>query len=110
MSSSIGIIGGADGPTAIFVTGSPWKALLIYLLAVNLLAFAFYGIDKRKAKKNAWRISEKVLFLVPLLGGSLGAWAGMKVFHHKTKHWYFRFGIPAIFILQLALAIWLLLR
>ena len=110
MPSSIGIIGGADGPTAIFLTGSPWKVLLIYLLAVNLLAFALYGIDKRKARKNARRISEKALFLIPLLGGSLGAWAGMRIFHHKTKHWYFRFGIPAIFVLQLALALWLTLR
>ena len=110
MSSSIGIIGGADGPTAVFITGSPWKTLLLYLLIVNLLAFSLYGIDKRKAKKNAWRISEKMLFLVPLLGGSIGAWAGMRVFHHKTKHWYFRFGIPAIFILQLALALWIIFR
>ena len=108
--SSLGIIGGADGPTAIFVTGSPTKALLLYLLAVNLLAFALYGIDKWKAKQHAWRISEKVLFIVPLLGGSIGAIAGMKAFHHKTKHWYFRFGIPAILILQVALTLWLTLR
>lgn len=105
--ASIGIIGGADGPTAIFIGGSPRNAWLLCLLAVNLLSFALYGIDKRRARKNARRISEKVLFLVPLLGGSIGALAGMRCFRHKTKHWYFRFGIPAILVLQLILALWL---
>ena len=107
---SVGIIGGADGPTGIFVSGSPRNALLLYLLAANLLTFALYGIDKWKAKKNAWRISEKALFIAAVPGGSLGAIAGMKVFHHKTKHRYFRFGIPAILVLQIALALWLMCR
>ena len=77
-------------------------ALVIYLLAVNLWAFALMGIDKRRAKKDAWRIKEKSLFLPVLLGGGVGGILGMKTFRHKTKHWYFRFGFPAILILELA--------
>lgn len=77
-------------------------ALGIYLLIVNLCAFALMGIDKRRAKKDAWRIKEKSLFLPVLLGGGMGGILGMKTFRHKTKHWYFRFGFPAILILELA--------
>ena len=69
-----------------------------------------YGIDKRKARRGAWRIPEKTLFLLPLLGGSVGALLGMKVFRHKTKHWYFVWGIPIILLAQTALAAWLWLR
>lgn len=58
------------------------------------------GIDKEKAKRKAWRIPEKTFFLVSFLGGSLGSFLGMRVFRHKTKHWYFVIGIPTIFILQ----------
>lgn len=82
-------------------------ALGIYLLAVNLVAFALMGIDKRRAKKDKWRIKETTLFLPVLLGGGVGGILGMKTFHHKTKHWYFRFGFPAILILELAGAAWL---
>ena len=82
-------------------------ALGIYLLLVNLWAFALMGIDKRRAKKDAWRIKETTLFLPVLLGGGVGGILGMKVFHHKTKHWYFRFGFPAILILEIAGALWL---
>lgn len=84
------------------------QALLWYLLAINLAAFCVYGADKRRARRDAWRIPEKTLFLLALLGGSLGALAGMHAFHHKTRKWYFRFGIPAILLLQLLLALWLL--
>ena len=77
--------------------------LAVYLLAVNLAAFVLYGADKRRAKQGTWRIPEKTLFLLPLLGGSLG----MRVFHHKTKHWYFRIGLPLILLAQIALAVWL---
>lgn len=77
---------------------------LFYLLAINLLAFLIYGVDKWKAKREKWRVPEKTLFLLALLGGSGGALVGMKVFHHKTRKWYFRFGIPAILILQIAAA------
>ena len=81
--------------------------LLYYLAAVNVLAFALMGIDKVKAKRGAWRIPEKVLFLSALIGGSIGAIAGMFVFRHKTKHLSFVLGLPAILLLQLALALWL---
>jgi len=74
-------------------------ALGIYLLVVNLWAFVLMGVDKRRAKKDKWRIREKTLFLPVLLGGGVGRIAGMKVFHHKTKHWYVRFGFPAILCL-----------
>ena len=82
-------------------------ALGIYLLIVNLWAFALMGIDKRRAKKDLWRVKETALFLPVLLGGGVGGILGMKVFHHKTKHWYFRFGFPAILILEIAGVLWL---
>ena len=77
-------------------------ALGIYLLFVNLWAFALMGIDKRRAKKDLWRVKEKTLFLPVLLGGGVGGILGMRTFRHKTRHWYFRFGFPAILILELA--------
>ena len=84
--------------------------LLWYLAAVNVVTFTVYGIDKSKARRGAWRIPEKTLFLLPLLGGSVGALLGMKVFRHKTKHWYFVWGIRIILLAQTALAVWLWLR
>ncbi len=84
--------------------------LLVWLAVINLVTFAVYGIDKAKAKRGAWRVPEKTLFLLPLLGGSLGALLGMRVFHHKTKHWYFVWGIPLILLAQLALAVWLYVK
>ena len=84
--------------------------LLVWLAAINLVTFAVYGIDKAKAKRGAWRVPEKTLFLLPLLGGSLGALLGMRVFHHKTKHWYFVWGIPLILLAQIALAVWLYVK
>ena len=80
--------------------------LLWYLAAVNLVTFMVYGVDKAKARRGAWRVSEKTLFLLPLLGGSVGALLGMLVFRHKTKHWYFAWGIPLILLAQIALAVW----
>lgn len=84
-----------------------WTVLLIYLAVINLLTFIVYGADKRRARKGKWRVPEKTLFLLPLLGGSIGALLGMRVFHHKTKHWYFVWGIPAILLAQIALAVWI---
>ena len=84
--------------------------ILYYFAAINLVTFLIYGIDKLRAKRGAWRIPEKTLFLLPLLGGSVGAIAGMRVFHHKTKHWYFKYGLPLILILQIALVVWLKIR
>ena len=82
-------------------------ALLLYLAAVNVVAFAVYGADKRRAKKGKRRVPEKTLFLLAAIGGSLGAWAGMYAFRHKTRHWYFVWGIPAILAAQMALTVWL---
>ena len=86
------------------------RYLLWYLAAVNLVTFTVYGVDKAKARRGAWRVPEKTLFLLPLLGGSLGALLGMLTFRHKTKHWYFVWGVPAILLAQAALAAWLLYR
>ena len=84
--------------------------LLWYLAAVNLVTFTVYGVDKAKARRGAWRVPEKTLFLLPLLGGSVGALLGMLVFRHKTKHWYFVWGIPLILLAQIALAVWVYLK
>lgn len=84
--------------------------LAVYLAAINLATFIVYGADKRRARKGKWRVPEKTLFLLPLLGGSVGALLGMQVFHHKTRHWYFVWGIPAILLAQIALAVWLLTK
>ena len=84
-------------------------ALWGYLILMNLIAFALYGIDKRRAKQGAWRISEYTLLLVALLGGSLGALLGMRYFRHKTRHRKFRYGIPLILLLQLGLGLYLFL-
>lgn len=81
------------------------RILLVYLLLVNVAAFAMYGIDKRKAMRDQWRIPEKTLLLVALIGGSLGAFAGMQVFRHKTKHWKFILGVPVCMILHVVLGI-----
>ena len=84
-----------------------WTVLLVWLAVINLLTFIVYGADKRRARKGKWRVPEKTLFLLPLLGGSIGALLGMRVFHHKTKHWYFVWGIPAILLARIALAVWI---
>lgn len=80
----------------------------IYLIAINVLAFILYGIDKCKAQRGLWRISEAMLLGVAVLGGSIGAFLGMKLFHHKTRHPQFYIGLPVIFALQVALGILLL--
>ena len=82
--------------------------LLAALLLINLLAFALYGIDKRKAKRSAWRIPEATLLLVAALGGSLGALLGMEFFRHKTKHWKFRVLVPLFLIAHIVLGAYLL--
>ena len=75
--------------------------ILAYFALITIVAFILMGIDKRKAKKGAFRISEASLFITALLGGSLGSVAGMLVFHHKTNHWYFQFFMPFIAFLQM---------
>ena len=84
------------------------EEIICYLLAVNIATFLLYGIDKYKAKKNQWRISEATLLTMASIGGSIGAWAGMRLWHHKTMHKKFKYGIPLIIILQVALAVYLL--
>ncbi len=81
--------------------------LAYYLLAINAVTFIVYGIDKYKAKKAKWRIPEATLLLLAVLGGSIGAWMGMKVWHHKTMHKKFKYGIPAILLIQIALMTYL---
>lgn len=84
------------------------KIVLIYLVAINLVTFVVYGIDKYKAVRSKWRIPENTLIGLAVVGGSVGAWLGMKFWHHKTLHAKFRFGIPLILIAQVALAWWLI--
>ena len=95
-----------NGGAAASASGG-WTVLLVWLAVINLLTFIIYGADKRRARRGKWRVPEKTLFLLPLLGGSIGALLGMRVFHHKTKHWYFAWGIPAILLAQIALAVWI---
>ena len=95
-----------NGGAAASASGG-WTVLLVWLAVINLLTFLVYGADKRRARKGKWRVPEKTLFLLPLLGGSIGALLGMRVFHHKTKHWYFVWGITAILLAQIALAVWI---
>ena len=77
-----------------------------YLLLVNLIGALFVAADKRKARKNRWRVPEKTYFLFCLLGGCPGVYLSMRIFHHKTLHKRFMWGIPAIFVLQLVLGLW----
>lgn len=86
--------------------GLTWPTLaLAYLFIINLIGFVIMGIDKKKAILGAYRIPEATLFIIALLGGSIGSVLGMYTFHHKTKHWYFVVGMPAIFIVEALLAI-----
>lgn len=84
--------------------------LAYYLLGINAVTFIVYGIDKYKAKKAKWRISEATLLLQAILGGSIGAWMGMKVWHHKTMHKKFKYGIPVILLIQITLMTYLLMN
>ena len=97
--------------------------VFIYLVSINVVTFFMYGIDKWKAKKSKWRIREVALLGLAVLGGSIGAWLGMKVWHHKTQHkggnrdidnivggYQFRFGVPVIIIIQLSIIVYLLYK
>lgn len=81
--------------------------MMYYLLAVNMVAFAAFGIDKYKAKRGLWRISEATLLLLAVVGGSIGALMGMRIWHHKTQHAKFRYGLPLIILAQIALIYYL---
>ena len=80
------------------------KILILWLIVINLVGFIQMYADKRRAKKDKWRIPEKQLFLVAVIGGSVGSILGMQLFRHKTKHKSFVIGMPAILILQIAAA------
>lgn len=84
--------------------------ILSYLGGINVLTFLLYGLDKWLAKTHRRRIPEVRLLLLAVVGGSIGAWVGMKVWHHKTLHRKFRYGVPLILLLQLALLLWMLMR
>jgi uncharacterized membrane protein YsdA (DUF1294 family) len=86
------------------------KFFLIYVVAVNLFGFIQMGIDKKRAIRGAWRISEASLFTTAFAGGALGSILGMRFFRHKTKHWYFKYGMPAIFLVELFLVLFLYSR
>jgi uncharacterized membrane protein YsdA (DUF1294 family) len=77
------------------------KVIAVLLLVLNAITFFVYGIDKWKAKKGKWRISEATLLILAIIGGSFGALLGIKVWHHKTMHKKFKYGVPAIIVLQL---------
>ena len=86
------------------------KTIVLYLVVINAVTFLMYGVDKWKAKQSKWRIREAALLGLAVLGGSIGAWFGMKVWHHKTLHKKFKYGIPAIIIIQLFLLVYFFLK
>jgi len=90
-----------------FITNMEHK-VLIYLAVITVVTFLVYGIDKWKAQHKRWRIPESVLLGLAAIGGSVGAWLGMKVWRHKTQHKKFKYGVPAIFVAQVAVVVWLL--
>ena len=81
------------------------RILFIYLLVINVATFLTFGIDKWKARNNRWRLREAALLGLAVLGGSIGAWLGMRVWHHKTLHRKFKYGVPLISLVQIAIAI-----
>ncbi len=83
------------------IYSSKTKYFILYLIVLNIISFYIMWLDKRKARRKEWRISEKTLFISAAFGGSIGAILGMWTFHHKTKHWYFVWGMPAILICQI---------
>ena len=88
--------------------GIPLHVVLAYFITVNVLGLVLFGIDKWKAKHDKWRISEATLLSVTAIGGSIGAWVGMKVWHHKTMHKKFKYGIPLVIVLQFVLLLFTL--
>ena len=93
-----------------FFQNHPRLLLPVWLALMSLVLFIVMGADKRRAKKGLWRVPEKRLFWLALLGGAAGGVLGMRVFRHKTKHWTFVWGFPALALAQLALLVWLFWR
>ena len=81
--------------------------MMIYYIAVNVLAFVLYGADKGRAKRDQWRIPESTLLGIALIGGGVGAWAGMQMFRHKTKHWHFKILVPIFILLHAGLILYM---
>ncbi len=79
--------------------------IILYIAAVNVISFIVMGVDKRRAVKRAFRVPESTLFVLAIIGGSIGSIAGMHLFHHKTRHWYFLYGMPVILALQILLVL-----
>lgn len=88
----------------------PLSFVLVYLIIVNVLGLVLFGIDKWKAQHAQWRISEPTLLTVAAIGGSIGSWIGMKMWHHKTQHKKFKYGIPLIMMVQFALLLFALYK
>ena len=86
------------------------KIIVLYLEFINVLTFLLYGIDKWKSKRSRWRIPESVLLGLAAVGGSVGAWLGMRVWCHKTQHKKFRYGVPAILLAQIVLLVWVVVN
>ena len=89
---------------------NPLHIALIYLAIINVITFLLFGIDKIKAKRSKWRVSEAMLLGMAAIGGSIGAWVGMMVWHHKTLHKKFRYGIPLILMVQIGLLVWVICK
>ena len=86
------------------------KIIISYVIVINVITLMMYGIDKWKAKHSKWRISEATLLIMAAVGGSIGAWTGIKLFHHKTLHKKFKYGVPAIFLIQLGIVVFVYLK
>lgn len=84
---------------------NPIHLIIYYLLIINVISLLAMGADKLKAKKRAWRIPESTLFTLAVFGGSVGAIIGMHLFHHKTRHWYFLYGMPCILVIQIIIVL-----
>ena len=93
-----------------FCLADPRRFLILWLTAWSLVLFFAMGADKRRAARGRWRVPEKRLFLLALLGGACGGWLGMRVFRHKTRHWYFAVVFPVLALLQTALCVWLYVK
>lgn len=98
------------GTDPVLIVVEARNLILIYLAVITVVTFLVYGIDKWKAQHKRWRIPESVLLGLAAIGGSVGAWLGMKVWRHKTQHKKFKYGVPAILAAQVAVVVWLLLR
>ena len=86
-----------------------WAVCALWAVFASCVDFSLMGVDKRKARRNEWRIPEHTLWIFALLGGAPGGWLGMRCFRHKTRHWQFNFGFPLLAVVDLGLLLWLLL-